>query len=143
MSQQSLDPSEYAARLAFRRDVHQTLEEAHRKLRELHDSEINRIGQKLGMQEAEKKEQQGSQGFVPEQTFQILKFEDAKGEKLGEFQIAYKSSNLPDKWSSAYNILRQNNATIKERYHGPDYEFGYWLYGEDKIFRQKLKPKTT
>jgi len=76
---------------------------------------------------------------VNEETFTILKFEDAKGERLGEFQIAHKSSNLPDKWSHAHNVLREANATIKERYHGEGYAFSYWLYGEDKIYRQKRK----
>jgi hypothetical protein len=79
------------------------------------------------------------QSFVKEETMTILKFEDAKGERLGEFQIAHKSSNLPDKWSSAYNVLRQNNAVINSRYSGPSYQFSYWLYGEDKIYRQRLR----
>jgi len=34
---------------------------------------------------------------------------------------------------------KANNTTIKERYHGPSYAYTYWLYGEDKIYRQKLK----
>lgn len=76
---------------------------------------------------------------VKEEVFNILKFEQQKGEKLGEFEVAHKSSNLPDKWQHAFNILRQNNATIKSRYHGKDYAFSYWLYGEDRIYRQKLK----
>ena len=76
---------------------------------------------------------------VKEETFTILKFEPAKGERLGEFETAHKSNNLPDKWNHAYNILRQNNAVINSRYHGPDYEFSYWLYDEDRIFRQKRK----
>jgi len=76
---------------------------------------------------------------VPEQTFTILKFDSQKGEKLGDFEVAYKASNLPEKFSHAYGILRATNATIKERYHGPSYEYSYWLYGEDKIYRQKLK----
>jgi hypothetical protein len=76
---------------------------------------------------------------VKEEVFNILKFEPQKGEKLGEFEVAHKSSNLPDKWAHAYTVLRQNNAVINSRYHGPDYQFSYWLYGEDRIYRQKLK----
>ncbi len=76
---------------------------------------------------------------VKEEVFNILKFEQQKGEKLGEFEVAHKSSNLPDKWQHAYNILGQNNATIKERFHEKDYAYSYWLYGEDRIYRQKLK----
>jgi hypothetical protein len=79
---------------------------------------------------------------VQEVTFTILKFEPQQGAKLGQFEVAYKQSSIPDKWSSAYNILRNSNATIEDRYHGEGYQYSYWLYGEDKIYRQKLKPKT-
>ena len=79
---------------------------------------------------------------VVEITFTTLKFEPQQGSKLGVFEVAYKQNNLQDKWQSAYNILRNSNATIKDRYHGETYQFSYWLYGEDKIYRQKLKPKT-
>jgi len=77
--------------------------------------------------------------FAKEETFTVLKFEPSKGERLGEFEVAHKNSNLPDRWSHAYNILRQNNAVIDSRYSGPDYQFSYWLYGEDRIYRQKRK----
>jgi hypothetical protein len=76
-----------------------------------------------------------------ELNFSTLKFEPQIGAKLGEYEVAYKQNNLSDKWQSAYNILRVNNATIKDRYHGDTYQYSYWLYGEDKIYRQKLKPK--
>lgn len=78
---------------------------------------------------------------VQEATFAILKFELQQGAKIGEFEVAYKTNNLEDKWTSAYNVLRNSNATIKDRYHGEDYQFSYWLYGENKIYRQKLKSK--
>jgi hypothetical protein len=79
---------------------------------------------------------------VLELNFTFLKFDAQQGAKLGEYEIAHKQNNLPDKWQSAYNILRNSNATIKDRYYGEDYQYSYWLYGEDKIYRQKLKPKT-
>lgn len=99
------------------------------------DELLNRIGESKGFAEAEKK----PPTCVPEGTFTILKFEQQKGEKLGEFEVAHKSSNLPDKWQHAYNILSRNNVTIKNRYHGKDYAYSYWLYGENRIYRQKLK----
>jgi len=77
--------------------------------------------------------------FVQEETFTILKFEPAKGERLGEFEVAHKNGSLPDKWSHAYNILRQNNAVINSRYQGASYLFSYWLFGEDRIYRQRRK----
>ena len=80
---------------------------------------------------------------VLELNFTTMRFEAQKSAKLGDYEIAHKASNLQDKWQSAYNILRSSNATIKERYQGEGYQFSYWLYGEDKIYRQKLKPKAT
>ncbi|MCW4046359.1 MAG: hypothetical protein NWE99_02185 [Candidatus Bathyarchaeota archaeon] len=88
------------------------------------------------------KEAQKVTTTVQEATFTILKFEPQQGAKLGQFEVAYKQNNLPDKWQNAYNILRNSNATIQNRYHGEDYQYSYWLYAEDKIYRQKLKPKT-
>jgi hypothetical protein len=76
---------------------------------------------------------------VTEVTFTTLKFDPAKGEKLGDYEIAYQSSNIPDKFTQAYNILKQNNAIIQNRYHGQGYEYSYWIYGEGKIYRQRLK----
>jgi hypothetical protein len=76
---------------------------------------------------------------VQETTFTILKFESQQGARIGEHEVAYKASNIEDKWQHALNILRNSNATIKDRYHGEDYQFGYWLYGQDKIYRQKLQ----
>lgn len=76
---------------------------------------------------------------VQEAAFTALRFEPQQGAKLGQFEVAYKQNNLQDKWQSAYNILRNSNAIIKDRYHGETYQYSYWLYGEDKIYRQKLK----
>lgn len=78
---------------------------------------------------------------VKEETFNLLKFDPQQGVKIGEYDVAYKPSNLEDKWIQAYNILRNSNATINDRYHGQGFQFSYWLYGEGKIYRQKLKPK--
>ena len=80
---------------------------------------------------------------VNELTFTALKWDSQKGSKLGDFDVAYKASNIEDKWQHAFNILRSSNATIKERYNGAGYSYSYWIYGQDKIYRQKLKPKTS
>ncbi len=86
-------------------------------------------------------EVKGQEAAVQEVTFTMLKFETQQGVKLGEYEVAYKLNNLPNKWQSACNILKNNSSTIKDRYHGEDYQYSYWLYGQDKIYRQKLKPK--
>lgn len=59
-------------------------------------------------------------------------------QKLGLYGVTEEKGNIPEKWTRAYNILKQTNATISSRYHGKDYGFSYWLYN-DKIYRQKLK----
>jgi len=80
---------------------------------------------------------------VNEITFTALKWDAQKGTHLGDFDVAHKTSNIEDKWRHAFNILQSSNATIKERYNGTGYSYSYWIYGKDKIYRQKLKPKTT
>jgi hypothetical protein len=84
---------------------------------------------------------EAKQAAVKEETFNCNKFEAQQGAKIGEFEVAYKEHNLPEHWNSAYNILKQSNATINNRYHGEGYTYAYWLYGEGKIYRQKLKQK--
>lgn len=79
---------------------------------------------------------------VKEEAYTILKFEEQQGAKIGSYAVAYRNNNLEDRWTSAHNILHASNATIKVRYYGPDYIHSYWLYGENKIYQQKLKPKT-
>ena len=78
---------------------------------------------------------------VKETNFTTLKFETQKGVKLGEFEIAHKKTNLEDKWQTAFTILRNNNSTIEDRYHGIDYQYSYWLFDSEKIYRKKLNPK--
>lgn len=80
---------------------------------------------------------------VKEETFTCLNFEVAKGDRIGEFEVASREKNSEAQWLHAYNILRQNNATINNRFQGEGYQNSYWLYGEGKIYRQKLKPKQT
>jgi hypothetical protein len=88
------------------------------------------------------KQKETKQIAVQEVNFDILKFDVQQSAKLGTYEIAYKQSNPADKWSSVYNILKGGNTTIQDRYHCEGYQYSYWLYGEDKIYRQKLKPKT-
>jgi len=79
---------------------------------------------------------------VKEETFGALKFEPQQGAKIGSYEVAYKANNVEDKWVHAYSVLRQSNATINARYRGQAYVYSYWLYGEGKIYRQKLKTST-
>jgi hypothetical protein len=81
--------------------------------------------------------------LIPEAlTFsEALKWVDEKGSRLGDYQVAYKSQNPFDRWQHAYNILKQNNATIANPFHMEGYQYRYWIYPEkydDRIFRKKL-----
>lgn len=106
---------------------------------ELTEANIRRTLEGLRPEAKAEKERPIDNIAVNEITFSTLKFEPQKGAKLGDYEIAYKAANLPDKWQSAYNILTKNNSTIKSRYYGKEYVCSYWLYGSDKIYRQKLK----
>jgi len=96
----------------------------------------------LSLAPPEVREDQGT-APVQETMFNILKFEPQQGARLGEFEIAHEAANLEDKWRPAYKILRNNNATIKDRHKGDAYTYSYWLYGENKIYRQKIKQQVT
>lgn len=78
---------------------------------------------------------------VSEDRFNCLKWQDEKGEKLGDFQAAYRSHNLPENWDHAWNILKANNSLIANPFHEEGYVYRYWIYPEkykDRIFRKKL-----
>ena len=76
---------------------------------------------------------------VPEEKFTILKFEQFQTAQLGTYEIAFQANNPGEEWNNAYDELNKATATIKARYHGQNYRYSFWLYGEGKIFRQKLK----
>ena len=83
-----------------------------------------------------------SVSVVNELNFSTLKYKPQQSSQLGDYEIAHKQSNPEDKWRTAFTFLKNSNATIKDRYQGQDYLHSYWLYGEEKIYRQKIKPKT-
>jgi len=134
---------EYAAHLAFRRNILQIHEEFHRREREQIDEEINRIGQKLGVQETEKRERpKDLPQIILEGPFNALKYEVAKGERLGEYGVCYKNSNNHDAFQHCFNVLKANSATIKNHFSEPSWTHFYWLYLEkydDRFFRKKKK----
>ena len=78
---------------------------------------------------------------LKEEVFTILNWEEKEGEKLGKFEIASKDKNKDkiDAWNHAYNILKTNNANIKEHFGSKDWKYYYWLFDSypDVIFRKK------
>mgnify|MGYP001098976061 CR=1 FL=1 len=78
---------------------------------------------------------------LSELTFNVLKWQDEKGVRLGSFQVAYKNMNLQDKWLHCYNILKANSSVINNPFKEEGYVYRYWIYPEkytDRIFRKKL-----
>jgi len=85
--------------------------------------------------------QEKPKATLPEETFNILKWENEKGSRLGDYQVAYKQQNIPDKWQHAYNILKANNSLIGNPFKEEGYVYRYWIFPEkypDRIFRKKL-----
>jgi hypothetical protein len=69
-----------------------------------------------------------------------LNFTEYSSPKLGKYEVTEEKANNKEKFLRALNILKQSNATIRKRYHGESYQFGYWIYGEPpRIYRKKLK----
>ena len=80
---------------------------------------------------------------LKEERFTALKWESQHGDKLGDYETASKKNNpyfpnSPDRWSQAYTILTQCNATIQSPYKSSGHTHRYWLYGEEKIYRKKV-----
>lgn len=79
---------------------------------------------------------------LSEETFDILKWVNEKGVRLGDFQVAYKNMNLPDKWLHAYSILKANNSLISNSFKDRGYVYRYWIFPSkytDRIFRKKIR----
>ena len=77
---------------------------------------------------------------LSEETFKILSWQLEKGNKLGEYEVAYKNTNIPDKWQHAYNILRANNSLISNPLKDEVWLYRYWIYSskyQDRIYRKK------
>jgi hypothetical protein len=85
----------------------------------------------------------GPKPSVSEATFNLLKYQDEKGAKLNDYQVAYKSQNLADEWQHAFNILKQAKAVIASPFKPQGYLHRYWIYEKypDRIFRKKLEAK--
>lgn len=76
---------------------------------------------------------------LDEKVFEILHWEKKQGERLGDFEVAAKDKNDFDAWNHAYQILKVNNATIKNHFGWKDWKYYYWLFDgyPGLIFRKK------
>lgn len=78
---------------------------------------------------------------IPEDRFNVLKWEIEKGSRLGNYQVAYQRHNLPENWVHCFSVLKANLSFIDNPFLEEDYEFRYWIYPQkyrDRIFRKKL-----
>ena len=66
---------------------------------------------------------------IPEERFSVLRWEDEKGSRLGDYQAAYQKNNLPEAWSHALNVLRANNSLIADPFkeEGTSFDIGFTL----------------
>lgn len=76
---------------------------------------------------------------IHEEPFLTLKWEKRTGNKLKEFELTTKTMNSgSEDFEHCLDILKRNNATIKDRFHSEGWSYSYWLYG-DSMYRQLLK----
>jgi hypothetical protein len=77
---------------------------------------------------------------ISEEQFLKLKYQQAKGEKLGDYEICFKNDNPVDTWQHCFNVLKVNNATIRNHYSPEGFQHYYWAYLEkydDRFYRKK------
>ena len=76
---------------------------------------------------------------LSEEVFTILKWNKRKSDKLGEYEVAEKKENDPHAFNHAYNILKVNNADIKNHFGSKDWNYYYWIFenAPDLIFRKR------
>jgi len=80
---------------------------------------------------------------VKEETFtKLLGWTQSKGERLGEFEwCSREANNNSDVFNHAMNILKRNDATIKNQLKEDSWRYNFWHY-EDRIFRRLRRGKT-
>lgn len=78
---------------------------------------------------------------APEEVFNCLTYEAQQGQKLGNYETASQDTNDQAKFKAAYDTLEKADANIKDRYHGQDYAYTYWIYGQNRIYRQRRTTK--
>lgn len=109
------------------------------------DELLNKIGAAKGLQDSQKTPEKTAKPSGPspvtvqEIAFTMLKWDPQQSDKIGTYETAAKATNDSTKWSAAHDILNEAKASIKDRLHGASYQYAYWLFGQDKIYRQKLK----
>ena len=103
------------------------------------DELLNKVGEAKGFIEAAKKETPSDpKPEISEAPFKSRKYQAAKGERLGEYEICFKDDNNADEWQHCFNILKANNATIEGRFSQKSWGHYYWCYDKnpDRFYRK-------
>lgn len=87
-------------------------------------------------------QQQGVE--VKEETFLNLQgWEKRTGERIGEYEFTTRKTNdNSELFNHAFNILKANDATIKNHFSEKGWRFYYWTWPEssvDTIYRKERK----
>ena len=76
----------------------------------------------------------------------LLAWGKSTGTKLGEFeQTSNKANNNSTQFNRAYQILKDNNATISNRFYDAGFRYAYWIYQEKNpgvIYRQLMRTQS-
>jgi len=82
-------------------------------------------------------------GKLKEDPFLSLKgWTKTQGDKLGDFEFTTKeANNNSDAFNRCFNILKANDATIKQHFGERAWQYFYWLWPErdDTIYRKSRK----
>lgn len=82
---------------------------------------------------------------LKEDTFlSLLGWTKSQGERLGEFEYCTrKANNNSNAFNHAYNVLKANDATIKNHFCERHWRYWYWIWPEreDTIYRKLRKGK--
>lgn len=78
---------------------------------------------------------------VAEEVFSCLNYETQQGAQIGNFETASQDTNDQTKFQAAYDTLEKADANIKDRYYGKGYAYTYWLFGQNRIYRQHRTTK--
>lgn len=75
---------------------------------------------------------------ISEVDFLNQKYQQIKSDKIKDLECCFKADNPADTWQKCFNILKANNATIKDHYSCEGFAHYYWLYSEkysDRFYR--------
>jgi hypothetical protein len=76
---------------------------------------------------------------ISEEPFKNLKYETAKGDRLGDYEICFKEHNKIEEFQHCNNVLVANGASISNHFTQESWLHYYWKYEKhlDRFYRKK------